>query len=80
MTLSQNHMKNELNVRFNAHRNVTGNLNVYSITGEVLLNKQVSLSRGDNKYQIHLNRLDKGIYFVSIELNGFRTNKKIIKL
>jgi len=80
LTLSPNPVKNELNVRFNAHRNVKGNLNVYSITGKALLNKQISLSRGDNTYQIHLNRLDKGIYFVSIELNGFRTNKKIIKL
>lgn len=80
LTLSPNPVKNELNVRFNAHRNATGNLKVYSITGEALLNKQISLSRGDNTYQIHLNRLDKGIYFVSIELNGYRANKKIIKL
>lgn len=58
----------------------TLNVNVYDITGKVVLHpvQNSSLNAGDNKFEINTNDLQNGIYFVTLLTNNGKETVKLV--
>lgn len=55
-------------------------IEVYDITGTMVLSQKQALTAGDNLVQLPASgRLDRGVYFVSIDMNGKRHVQKLVK-
>ncbi len=74
--VSPNPTSNHINIEFKEQKpNVE--IKIYNYLGQIMLSKKSSFVK---KERIHINTLEKGIYFLQIEENGTITNStKIIK-
>jgi hypothetical protein len=51
------------------------NIELYNAVGQLIIQKKIS----SNKVQLDLNSMPEGIYILSVQIEGVRINKKIIK-
>ena len=69
---------NAFDILLNANSSTyTAKLNIYSITGENILSRDLSLANGLNAFSIE-NNLSSGIYIVALNLNGKTQVQKLI--
>lgn len=58
----------------------TARINVFDISGRNIVSKQVDLTEGLNAVEItDLSAMDRGVYFISVTLNGETSIQKVIK-
>jgi len=81
MQVSPNPFIENLTVRFNSTENGVAQIRISSMTGQTMLSKQSTISKGYNNLQIDgLNRLAAGMYVAQLVLNGtVIDNQKVIK-
>ncbi|MEY4594116.1 MAG: hypothetical protein RIQ47_526 [Bacteroidota bacterium] len=76
--LYPNPTQNEVNVLFNASTARNFNLNIFDMVGKQVYSQSLSMEEGQNKYNINLADLSKGIYFVELINNEERQVKKLV--
>jgi hypothetical protein len=76
--LYPNPTQNEVNVLFNAASARTFQLNIFDMVGKQVYTQQLNLEEGQNKYNVNVAELSKGIYFVELLNNEERQVKKLI--
>lgn len=54
-------------------------LEIYSISGKLVLQKQLKSVSGNHQYQLNISDLDLGIYIVSIKSTSFNISQKLVK-
>ncbi|WP_462254541.1 T9SS type A sorting domain-containing protein [Ferruginibacter sp.] len=81
MQVSPNPFVQDLNMQFTATANGTAHINIISITGQKMVTKQASVSKGLNTLQVNgLTNLAPGMYTVQLIIDGvIISNQKIIK-
>ena len=81
MQVSPNPFVENLNVRFNSTETGTAQIRIVNITGQTLLSKQSTISKGYNNIQIdNLDRLSLGMYVAQLIMNGVVIdNQRVIK-
>lgn len=67
-----------INLEINASMRSDMNVSIYTITGQKVMSKTVSVGTGINTTQINVNELESGVYFCSVSANGFNRTVKII--
>lgn len=77
LELMPNPTREQLNIRFNAAKNMTIKLIVTDLIGSVKLNQQQQSTAGANNWQLPVNDLVPGVYFLTMITNdgGSRTLK-----
>ncbi len=70
LSVYPNPTSNELNIAFNTKNAVGMELNVTSITGQIVQNHFVYTSTGSNIVVIDTNNLESGIYFIELVVDG----------
>jgi Secretion system C-terminal sorting domain len=81
MQVSPNPFVQDLNMQFTATANGTAQINIISITGQKMVTKQASVSKGFNTLQLNgLTNLAPGMYTAQLIIDGaIISNQKIIK-
>jgi hypothetical protein len=75
-----NPVGNNANITLFANSSTNGNLKVIDNTGRVVINKQISIVKGNNYYQLNTAKLSNGAYIISIKTDdGQIWNSKIVK-
>lgn len=67
-----------MNLEINAAMASEMTINIYNITGQNVMNKTVNVTTGVNNTQINVNELGSGVYFCSVNANGFNKTVKVI--
>jgi len=70
--------KNEINITFPSAIKGDANINVYSLTGQMVNSKKVSLD-GNSIIHYDISSLKPGVYFAEIATGAYRIHKKLIK-
>lgn len=65
-------------INLNSIKAVQTSLTVFNALGEVVLQKEISLTEGKNKIELNLENLNSGIYFVSVANGSNSISKKLI--
>lgn len=79
VSVRPNPVQSELYIDVNASQASNMNVAVYNITGQKVLDQNVSaLSTGVNTRSINVSSLNSGVYFVTVSANGFQETKKFI--
>ena len=78
ISFSPNPAKNEVTLTLMSDQNQTSEINVIDLLGRNALHLQYNLSEGENKFEINLNQLAKGIYSVQVYLNGSTSVQKLL--
>ena len=69
-----------INLEINASMNSEMNVSIYTLTGQKVMDKTVKVGSGINTTAINVSELESGVYFCSVNANGFnRTVKFIVK-
>jgi hypothetical protein len=80
ITVSPNPFKNDLFIQIVALQNEIATVTIYDIAGTKVLDATYHVSEGLNTLQPEsASALKSGLYFISVEMNGTRCVKKIIK-
>jgi hypothetical protein len=75
-----NPVQGEVNVRLSAVQSSAVTFTVYDMSGRMVLNKQVSVSEGDNLFTLpDTAELQQGVYFMRISWEGNTITEKLIK-
>ena len=81
MQVSPNPFVQDLDMQFTAATNASAQINIFSITGQKMVTKQASVSKGFNTLQLNgLSNLAPGMYTAQLIIDGvIISNQKIIK-
>jgi Secretion system C-terminal sorting domain len=81
MQVSPNPFVENVNIRFSATENGTAQLRIISITGQTMLSKQSTITKGYNNIQVaDLKGLAAGMYVAQLSMNGVVIdNQRLIK-
>ena len=75
-----NPAKDMMTVEINASQDAEATISVYNITGQNVMDMNVSVSTGINNRTINTSELSSGVYFVTVNANGFsKTTKVVVK-
>jgi len=78
ITLFPNPFDNEITIKVNASKDQVVSILLYSLTGQILLDKQLHVVSGENVLRIQP-RVVTGVYSLVIEINGEKIVNKVIK-
>ncbi|MBL7926267.1 MAG: T9SS type A sorting domain-containing protein [Bacteroidia bacterium] len=53
-------------------------INLIDITGRVVYTQTISIAEGDQKMELDINQITKGIYFLQLNANGDKTVQKLV--
>ena len=67
-----------LYIDINAKQNSNMTAVVYNITGQKVMEQNMSLTTGANTRSINVSNLTSGIYFVTVKSNGFEETMKFV--
>lgn len=75
-----NPAKQFIKIKFEAEVATEGDLVMTDVTGKTILQKHVPVSAGANEFQLNIDRLMRGVYYLKIELGGGKELlQKIVK-
>jgi len=78
LTISPNPFEENLRLSMSAHKPTNGQVTIQSMVGRVVQKRTIHLSTGENSF-IFSNNLEKGIYILTVEIDGERMSKKVVK-
>lgn len=67
-----------MTIEINASMASEMTINIFNITGQNVMNKNVNVNAGINNTQINVSELGSGVYFCSVNANGFNKTVKVI--
>jgi len=76
--LSPNPANDYTSIKINSNNNYTGSLSVFNSIGSLVSEKNISVTKGDNKIVLNTTELNTGIYFVSLKAGEAVVTKKLI--
>lgn len=79
ITLYPNPFTENLNISFNSINNEKIEIRLYDITGKLILNKDYSISTGNNSINVNTTDLSGGVYVINIQNSGVLQSFKLIK-
>jgi hypothetical protein len=65
---------NFLNLQMNANYASNSTIKIYNINGDLLLEKNLELSKGINDIKVDISKLNSGVYLYSIIFDGIKLN------
>ena len=69
-----------MTVEINASQDAEATISVYNITGQSIMDMNVNVNTGINHSTINTSELSSGVYFVTVNANGFsKTTKVVVK-
>ena len=70
-----------VNICFNTEKESNVKINIYDLTGKLIINiEKVISNTGFNEMKLDISRLNSGMYFYSVNINGLITTKKFTKI
>ena len=78
VTIYPNPFDNEITIKVNAVKDQIVSIQLYSLTGQIVLNKKQNVVSGENVLKIQP-RVASGTYLLQIEINGEKIINKVIK-
>lgn len=78
-TVYPNPATGELNVLFNSSSSTRVTVNVYDITGKLVMSNQSSAAEGNNQVKLDLSGVERGTYFVNLQTDYKSLNKRLVK-
>jgi hypothetical protein len=74
-----NPVKNKMNVDVNLSKAVkNAKVEVHNITGQLIYTESNSLFTGLNKVSVDVSSFDKGVYFFTLNIDGYKETKKFV--
>lgn len=67
-----NPANSQLNIKFNSDKEGQANLEIYSLTGQLVDRRQILVTEGGNKHQLDISNLESGAFILNINQNGNR--------
>jgi hypothetical protein len=77
-SLQPNPVNDVLKLSFNSNYNEKGTLMVFDITGKVVLNQEIAVSKNENEISIKTIDMNNGIYFTRIVSEHINTTSKFV--
>ena len=74
-----NPVNNILYVDFNSNINSNVDMVIRDITGKVIFNEKHLVNKNANAVELNVNKLSSGLYYLSININGYKKTLKFIK-
>lgn len=62
----------------NRYDNTVATINLYDVTGKVMLSRQVSLHAGRQVVPLDVTQLSSGVYFIHLDANGSVSTRKLV--
>ena len=78
VTIYPNPFDNEITIKVNAVKDQIVSIQLYSVTGQIVLDKKQNVVSGENVLKIQP-RVATGTYLLQIEINGEKIIKKVMK-
>ena len=78
VTIYPNPFDNEITIKVNVVKDQIVSIQLYSLTGQIVLDKKQNVVSGENVLKIQP-RVPSGAYLLQIEINGEKIIKKVIK-
>lgn len=72
-----NPISNVATLELNLNETSIVNMDIVNVLGEVISSDIYNLNAGNNKVNFNVNKLESGVYFVQLNINGLTTTKKI---
>ncbi len=76
--ISPNPANDFTSIKINSNNNYTGSLSIFNSIGSLVSEKNISVTKGDNKVAVNTSELNTGIYFVSLKAGEAIVTKKLI--
>ena len=70
LNIYPNPVLNKLNISFSSTENEKYNFKIIDVLGNIILNENYTSINGENKEQLNLSYVAKGIYFLRVEKQG----------
>ncbi len=67
-----------VNIIISNDQDGTADMSIISFSGQVMLNKEISVTKEHNSFLFDFSELLSGVYFVNVKMNGTTINKKLI--
>ncbi len=78
-TLYPNPVKNEINLKITTNKTENISITIYNSMGNMIVNKEISLIRGDNLQNFDLQQIASGVYFIKLQRLNSASYLKFIK-
>ena len=78
ISVRPNPVQDVMTLEINASQASNANVTIYNITGQVVAEHNINVSTGMNSRSINVENLNSGIYFVTVNANGFQETKKFV--
>jgi len=79
LNLFPNPAANEAEIVFNTEQSVYVNMKVIDVNGKEMVSQNMSSLAGINKFRIDVSQFATGVYYVTLNVDGYMLNKKLIK-
>lgn len=81
ITSYPNPATSDVNICYNTEKESNVKINIYDLTGKLIINiEKVISNTGFNEMKLDISKLNSGIYFYSVNINGLITTKKFTKI
>lgn len=77
--VSPNPSDGRINIRTNSTHDSMGALEISAMDGRVIHHQTISLTSGENSYEVDLTRVPAGVYFIQLESGDGRRGRKIVR-
>lgn len=78
MQNNPNPVINNTTIKFTSTTDGKAKLSVYNVTGQKMIDKDFSVQRGDNNYELDASTIENGIYLYAIEFNGQKQVRRMV--
>ena len=78
LSVYPNPATSELNIDFISSVNERSLLRLYTISGQIILTREIDLFEGDNHYRMDISSVPRGMYFIELITNDQRIFKKVV--
>ena len=68
-----------LNIKFHNNLRESVKLQIFDITGKLILQQTINLSEVQNNFTVDINNLNHGIYILNLNIGTHSVSQKIIK-
>lgn len=79
LKISPNPFAENIHYEFNSDTENIGKAYILNVNGKIVKNKELSVKKGENAFNLNTHDLPSGVYFFVLESNGHKEIQKIIK-
>ncbi len=78
MQNTPNPVRDNANIKFTSPAEGKAKFAVFNVTGQKIIEKEISTQRGDNNFDFDANQLESGIYLYTVEMNQQKQCRRMV--